>query len=79
MMKAHDVGRELGAIAAGQGQRLGQLLANVAMWKVREVRPQGHCSAAAALAELFHTPDEALLASAKEYARAHALGTSSTT
>lgn len=74
-MGAHDVGRELGAIAAGQGQRLGQLLVNVAMWKLREVPPAQRLG----LAELFHTPDQALLASAKEYARAHAFGGSSTT
>ena len=61
-MKAHEIGRELGAVAMGQSMRLGQLLSNAIGVK---------CAASGtnALDELFYMPDEALLETVKAYAR----------
>ena len=62
----------LGAIAASQGQRVGQLLSNAIGVK---------CAASGtdALEELFYAPDEALLETVKAYARSRQHGGSPTT
>lgn len=67
-LRAPELGRELGAVAAGQGMRLGQLLANV-------MTSRCEASGTDPISELFYVPDGRLLDIVKEHVR---MGTAKT-